>query len=131
MSTQNIMWTALPNGLNAAGDRLKLSILVSPRLITGSGAAGTLAEFPDFVDWPATVAKLRFKVELKGGPAFPAQPLTEAGFPALDSIAWKALFPPGSPVQTFGFEDNSPLFVRSYPTKNVLGFVAQQYKAFA
>jgi hypothetical protein len=125
------MWTALPNGLNPAGDRLKLSILVSPRLITKSGASGTLAEFPDFVDWPATVAKLRFKVEFKGGPAFAAQPLTEPGFPALDSVAWKALFPPGSPVQTFGFEDNSPLFVRSYPTKNVLGFVEEQYKAFA
>ena len=52
MSIRNIMWTALPNGFNAAGDKLKLSVLVSPRLVT-NGPAGTLAEFPDFLDWPA------------------------------------------------------------------------------
>jgi hypothetical protein len=131
MSIQNIMWTALPNGLNPAGDRLKLSVLVSPRLITNSGASGTLAEFPDFIDWPNTVSKLHFKVEFQGGPAFPTQHLTEPGFPTLDSISWKALFPPSSPVETFGFEDKSPLFVRSYPTKNILGFVEEQYRAFA
>ena len=131
MSTQNIMWTALPNGLNAAGDRLKLSVLVSPRLITNSGASGTLAEFPDFIDWPATVAKLRFEVEIQGGATFPATPVTEPSFPGLDSLAWKALFTPSSPVVTFAFEDKSPLFVRSYPTKNVLAFVEQQYRAFA
>jgi hypothetical protein len=131
MSTQNIMWTALPNGLNPAGDRLKLSVLVSPRLITNSGASGTLAEFPDFIDWPATVAKLRFQVEFQGGPSFTAQPVTEPGFPGLDSAAWKALFPATSPVQSFGFEDKSPLLVRSYPTKNIFGFVEEQYRLFA
>ncbi len=131
MSTQNIMWTVLPNGLNPAGDRLKLSILVSPRLITNSGASGTLAEFPNFVDWPVTVSNLRFRVEFQGGPAFPAQHVTEPHFPALDSAAWIALFPPGSPVVSFSFEDNSPFFVRSYPTKNILAFVQEQYRAFA
>jgi hypothetical protein len=131
MSTQNIMWTALPNGLTPAGDHLKLSVLVSPRLITDSGTTGKLAEFPDFLDWPATISKLRFKVEFKAGPAFNSQHFTEPGFPALDSVAWKALFPASSPVQTFGFEDNSPLFVRSYPTKNILAFVEEQYRAFA
>ena len=131
MSIQNIMWTALPNGLSAAGDHLKLSVLVSPRLITNSGGSGTLAEFPDFIDWPTTVSKLHFRVEFQGGPALPAEHLTEPAFPALDSAAWKALFPGSSPVETFNFEDKSPLFVRSYPTKNILGFVEQQYGAFA
>src|SRR5260370_4179024 len=105
MSIQNIMWTALPNGLDPAGDRLKLSVLVSPRLITNSAASGTLAEFPDFIDWPTIVSKLHFKVEFQGGPAFPAQHLTEPGFPALDSDLWKALFPPSSPVAPVCFED--------------------------
>jgi hypothetical protein len=131
MSTQHILWTALPNGLTPAGDHLKVSVLVSPRLITNSGASGTLAEFHDFIDWPATVAGLRFRVEFQGGPSFTAQHVTEAGFPALDSAAWKALFPPRSPVESFGFEDNSALAVRSYPTKNILRFVEQQYRAFA
>jgi len=131
MSTQNIMWTALPNGLNPSGDRLKISVLVSPRLLTNSGASGTLAEFPDFIYWPATIAKLRFQVEFQGGPTFTAQPVVEPGFPVLDSAAWKALFPASSLVQSFGFEDKSPLFVRSYPTKNILAFVEEQYRLFA
>ena len=131
MSTQNILWTALPNGLNPAGDHLKVSVLVSPRLVTDSGASGKLAEFHDFIDWPATVATLRFRVEFQGGPAVSANPFTEPGFPALDSAAWKALFPPSSPVESFGFEDKSGLAVRSYPTKNILAFVEQQYRAFA
>src|SRR5260370_30178663 len=131
MSIQNIRGTALPTGLDPAGDRLNLSVLVSPRLIPNSSASGTLAEFPDFIDWPNTVSKLHFKVEFQGGPAFPTQHLTEPGFPTLDSISWKALFPPSSPVETFGFEDKSRLFVRSYPTKNILGFVEEQYRAFA
>src|SRR5438552_14374255 len=115
MTTQNIMWTVLPNGLNPAGNRLKFSVLVSPRLITNSGASGTLAEFPDFIDWPATVSNIRFSAEFQGGSTFPAHRVTEPHFPALDSDAWIALFPPSSPVVSFRFEDNSPLFVRSYP----------------
>ena len=67
MSTQNIMWTSLPNGLTVAGDKLRLSVLVSPRL-TANAAAGTLGEFPDFLDWPAKVAGVSFNVEFQGGP---------------------------------------------------------------
>ena len=87
MSIQNIMWTTLPNGFTPAGDKLKLSVLVSPRLIT-NGPAGTLAEFPDFLDWPTVVSHLTFRVEFQGGPIFPANPVVEPGFPALE--AWLA-----------------------------------------
>src|SRR5262249_20577614 len=97
MSIQNIMWTALPNGLNAAGDRLRVSVLVSPRLITSPAPDGTLREFPDFLDWPRTVAGLRFKVEFQGGPTASASHVTEPGFPALDSPAWTALFDKRTP----------------------------------
>src|SRR5215831_12554235 len=130
MSVQQIMWTALPNGLNANGDHLKISVLVSPRLTTNSGASGTLDEFPNFLDWPAIVADLRFRVEFQGGPAFTAQPIKPPA-PGFDSAAWKALFPPSSPVVSFAFEDKSGLAVRSYPTKSILAFVEEQYRAFA
>jgi hypothetical protein len=130
MSVQQIMWTALPNGLNANGDHLKISVLVSPRLTTNSGVSGTLDEFPDFLDWPATVAALRFRVEFQGGPSFTSPPIKPPA-PGFDSAAWKALFPPSSPVVSFAFEDKSGLAVRSYPTKNILAFVEEQYRAFA
>jgi hypothetical protein len=130
MSIQNIMWTALPNGLNAAGDRLRLSVLVSPRLVTNT-PVGSLAEFPDFLDWPATVAGLKFTVEFQGGSSVAAAPVTEPGFPALDPSAWQALFHKDIPVNSYGFDDRSDLPVRSFPTKKVFSFLTNTYQTIA
>jgi len=130
MSTQNIMWTALPNGVTAAGNQLRLSVLVSPRLVTNA-ATGTLAEFPDFLDWPATVGGLRFTVEFQGGPVVPATPVTEPGNPALDSAAWTALFDRAIPVNSYAFDDRSDLPVRSFPTKKVFSFLTNTYQTIA
>ena len=105
-------------------------MLVSPRL-TCDAAAGTLAEFSDFLDWPAQVGGLTFTVEFDGGPTVAATRVTEPGFPALDSPAWKALFPTSFPVQSYAFDDRSNLAVRSFPTKKVLSFVTETYKTVA
>jgi hypothetical protein len=126
MSIQNTMWTALPNGLTPAGDRLRLSVLVSPRL-TANAATGTLAEFPSFEDWPAIVAGLSFTVEFLGGPSVAATRVVEPGKPALDSPAWNALFPSTFPVNSYAFDDRSGVPVRSFPTKKVLSFLANAY----
>ena len=130
MSTQNTMWTALPNGLTAAHDRLRLSVLVSPRL-TANAATGTLAEFPDFEDWPATVAGLNFTVEFLAGPTVAATRVIEPGNPALDSPAWKALFPNTFPIISYQFDDRSGLAVRSFPTRKVLSFLSNTYQTVA
>jgi hypothetical protein len=55
MLQQQVIWTALPNGRTrlATGEKLKLSVVVSPRLRLDGGATGVLGSFPDFVDWPA------------------------------------------------------------------------------
>jgi hypothetical protein len=131
MSTRNIMWTALPNGLTADGKHLILSVLVSPRLVTDNGVDGTLKQFGDFIDWPKTVGGLRFKVEIQGGPSFAATPTVEPGNPALDSAAWKALFNGDSYVKSYAFDDRADAKVRSFPTKQVLSFIKNQYQAFA
>jgi hypothetical protein len=128
MSTQNIMWTALPNGLTPAGDRLRLSVLVSPRLVS---TTGTLADFPEFLDWPATVGHLKFQVEFQGGPTASATPVTEPGNPPLDSATWKALFHATTPVNSYNFDDRSGLHVRSFPTKKVLSFLTDAYQTIA
>ena len=130
MSTQAIMWTALPNGLTQDKTHLRLSVLVSPRL-TADAAAGTLAEFPDFQDWPAQVGGLTFSVEFLGGPTVSATPVVEPGNPALDSPAWKALFPTSFPVRSYAFDDRSDLAVRSFPTKKVLSFLTETYQSVA
>ena len=131
MSIRNIMWTTLPNGLTLAGDRLKVSVLVSPRLVTDNGIDGTLKQFPDFLDWPKTIAPVSFKVEFQGGPSFTVNLITEAGNPGLDSAAWTALFNQDTPVHSYAFNDKKGLPVRSYPTKKVLSFLTEQYKIFA
>jgi hypothetical protein len=130
MSIRNIMWTALPNGLNAAGDRLRLSILVSPRLVTDNNSGPNLAQFPDFLDWPKTASRLQFNVEFQGGPTFGVG-LPPATAAALDSPAWTALFHRDSPVTSFQFDDRSNLDVLSFPTKKVLSFIKQNYQAVA
>jgi hypothetical protein len=124
------MWTTLPNGLTQARDRLRLSVLVSPRL-TANAATGTLAEFPNFLDWPATVAGLSFTVEFLSGPSVAAKPVVEPGNPALDSPAWKALFPGTFPVNSYAFDDRSGLAVRSFPTKKLLSFLTNAYQTVA
>jgi hypothetical protein len=128
MSTQNIMWTALPNGLTAAGDRLQLSVFVSPRLVSSTN---TLADFPALHDWPATVSGLKFGVEFQGGPTVTVSPVTEPGYPALDSAAWKALFHAATQVNSYTFDDRSGLNVRSFPTKKVFSFLANAYQTIA
>ena len=49
---QQIIWTALPNGVE--GDTLKLSLFVSPRL-WASWTNPDLSQFPDWLDWPAVI----------------------------------------------------------------------------
>jgi hypothetical protein len=130
MSTRTTMWTALPNGFTAGADKLKLSVLVSPRLVT-DGPTGTLAQFPDFLDWPAVVARLTFRVEFQGGPIITAHPVVESGFPALDSAVWKALFNDHTPVTSYAFEDKLGIKVRSFPVKKVFSFLKTAYQHFA
>jgi hypothetical protein len=130
MSTQAIMWTALPNGLTKDKTNLRLSVLVSPRL-TCNAATGTLAEFADFQDWPAHVGGLTFSVEFVGGPTVPATRVVDPGNPALDSPAWKVLFPKSFPVRSYAFDDRSNLAVRSFPTKKVLSLLTNLYQTVA
>ena len=128
MSVRNIMWTALPNGFTAAGDKLRLSVYISPRLVTNNGVDGALSEFPDFLDWPKTVAPLKFKVQIQGGPAF-----TVGRDPAipLESALWSASFGPTTYVRSYQLPDKTNLNIRSYPVRKVLSFVKQAYQAVA
>ncbi|HWY45335.1 MAG TPA: hypothetical protein VNX66_17690 [Candidatus Sulfotelmatobacter sp.] len=130
MSIRNIMWTALPNGFTAAGDALKLSVLISPRLVTNA-PTGTLAEFPDFLDWPSTVGALRFNVEFQGGPSVTVSPVVEPSFPALDSPAWGALFDKRTAVTSYAYENKVGLNVLSFPVKKVFSFLKAQYRNIA
>lgn len=128
MSAQLVIWTALPNGRSAkAGKPLQLSVLVSPRLITTSGSDGTLADFPDFQNWPAKVANIKFSVEFQGLPAITVSPVSAAPPSAL----WTALFKTSTRVHSYVFDDLTSRHIRSFPLKLVKAFLKQQYQIVA
>ncbi|MCM2387546.1 hypothetical protein [Streptomyces albipurpureus] len=89
MAASRIVWTPVPAGRE--GGRLKLSVLVSPRL---AGAAATLAGYPEWLEWPAQ--RPRYSLVFGAGPAVPAVPAGPG--PRLD--LWRQLFPGTTPVVT-------------------------------
>jgi hypothetical protein len=130
MPRQQIIWTALPNGLRQPPSlaTLKLSVFVSPRLSLDGGATmGRLDAFPDFLDWPARMqtGQIAFKVVVDGNvaAAIPARIVTS---PQADSALWKALFNASSPVRSQKFQmAREP--VTSYPAKDTAAGVFEGY----
>jgi hypothetical protein len=90
MARQQVIWTALPNGIVQVGStrQLRLSVFVSPRL-QPDGATGVLAPF-DFLDWPARLQPSRvvFDVVVDDGTRVRADRIS----PPPDSALWRALF---------------------------------------
>ena len=68
MVLEKVLWTALPNHFDANG-RLRISMYVAPRLVNhdGTPTQRKLEECPAFVDWPARLATVKFKVEFDNG----------------------------------------------------------------
>jgi hypothetical protein len=130
---QQIIWTALPNGLRSDGTngRLRLSVFVSPRLrFDGDRTTGKLQEFEDFRDWPAQLHPNRISFELivedglQAAPLFssPAQMVTA---PQPDSGLWHALFDDGTLVRAHIFEGTPNAKVSSFPAADLEGHLSQ------
>jgi hypothetical protein len=133
VTIESVILTALPNGFDGLG-RLKVTVFVTPRLSTEGPDDLTLASFPAFVDWPASVETLVqqgglvLEIESAGALNTELDPVA----PALDSGMWRQLLDPdavgvhasdphpGNPGA--GFRDLSTRVVRSFPT----GLVASQ-----
>src|SRR5689334_14758389 len=122
--SQTIQWVALPNGSTGEGAerKLRLSVFVSPRLRADAGR-DVLSSFPDFQNWPTTVAPLAFQVEVENGPTVPAS----IASPAPDPYLWTALFAPGTPVQSFSFDDFADRPLVTYSVREVLDYLKRRY----
>lgn len=121
MPTQRIVWTALPNGSAGAGT-LALSVYLAPQL---SGGA-TLALFPDFTDWPTTLAKLRFAVTVAGVRVEVTPKLT------VDNALWKAFFPSTMTIKSFTpptLEQLKNVKFTSYPLLSVAAHLTDLHEA--
>lgn len=110
MAKQSLMWTALPNGIDANGG-LRVSALLSPRLTPD--ADQILKPFADMVDWPATVRNARFTVHY-GGQSVDALPDGALALP--DSPSWTSLFSKNTYVAGYVFENHTADTVLSYDT---------------
>jgi hypothetical protein len=128
MATQTVTWTALPDG--RAGDRLRFSVHVAPRLHTDA-AEGTLADFPDWVDWPANLTGpgVTFKLVFSG-PGLTLPPIDVTPLPLFDSARWTGMFPPSTLVRGHQFKDPACTRINSYPVSHVVGFLKERYGRF-
>jgi hypothetical protein len=135
MADQTVVWTALPNGATggAASRRLRLSVLVSPRLVSPESQP-TLAEFADFVLWPQRLAAGQVAFFVQGRPAAdqpPGQPvLATVVSPPPDPDLWRAIFAPSTPVESHTTDQVSPL-VSTYSMAAVHDQLKQGHQALA
>jgi hypothetical protein len=124
VTSQTILWTALPNGTSGPGV-LRLSVHVAPRLETAL-ANPTLKKFDDFVKWPDTAPT--FEVSFGGGTHLPATVVTS---PPKSTARWTALFQGTTPVKSFQPESWSAVPWLSYPVANVVQFLQDLYVEMA
>lgn len=131
---QQIQWVALPAGVTADGARLRASVFVAPRLSSDDEGPMTLESFPDFLDWPARIAATTFVVEGvsligDGSPVF-FLPGVRVGDPP-DSVLWRTLFGPQTPVTSFSFDDHSATAMRSFSEREVAASTRAAYTGMA
>ena len=127
---QTLTWTVLPNGIVGtppAGLKLKLSVFIGPRLESSETSPRVLQDWPDFLDWPASVAGATFKLLFGGGDEVDA---TVTGA-APSSTLWGLLFSTTTPVKPFQFEDLSDRWFRSYPAADAYRFLKDEYTRIA
>lgn len=96
MPVRQLLPFALPTG--RAGSVGRLTVYLSPRL----KADGVLVDYPEWVDWPATLAGLNLRVRVDGA-VVPHRLVS----PTPSSAVWAATFAPDAPVRAHHFVDFS------------------------
>lgn len=122
---QTVMWTAVPNGIDASSNKLKVRCVVSPRLSSTPPTNQALSAYADWPQWTAKVAAAGFTLSLKvGGVTYPNLVPDKA---ILQPALWPALFRPTMLVRPFTIPDFTTTKIRSYPVGNVLDAVRRLY----
>ncbi|WP_457302698.1 hypothetical protein, partial [Phyllobacterium sp. P5_D12] len=128
MTQQTILWTVVPHGRVEEGQfegHLRVSIIASPRLTPQAADEQVLKAFPEWVNWPNTLTKVKFILRI-GQEAVELRPVSES-----DPDLWAKLFSKKTPVSGYVFKDMSKVNLRSFSIRNVLGTVRKHYKALA
>ena len=114
---ERVIISALPNGVVRSDDgdwRARISLAMT--LQSQTDESGTLADYPAFIDWPATVGNLGWQLTIADtNGQLQTVPLAVAS--RGDSVAWRAVFPvetsvaPAEPLKTnrLGADQNTSL----------------------
>src|SRR5690242_7754775 len=98
MAQQSLLWTALPNGYTDGRAGLRVSVMLSPRLDPQADKPRLASFFPDWKDWPATLARATFTISYGGtSVSIPATQMAgrvrvDDTLGIADSAVWGALF---------------------------------------
>jgi hypothetical protein len=131
MATETVILTALPNGIAHDG-RLRVTVFVSPRLLTDGAASLKLRQFAAFRDWPAALGNVKFAVEFDG--VGTADAVHDDDSPEPSSDTWNLLFDENTVGVLAGkgeFPDLSDRTVRSFPASTVAGYILGLYNTVA
>ncbi|MEN3308754.1 MAG: hypothetical protein V7603_4956 [Micromonosporaceae bacterium] len=126
VTTDEVLFTALPNGLD--GTRARLSVLVSPRLRPPAGGGQAGLDGSDFADWPAHLqpGRVSFTVRVPGRAPVPAEIASRPP----DSPLWTTLFGT-TPVRPHAFEDLSDRAVATYPATALHDHIKRGHQSLA
>jgi hypothetical protein len=136
MASQSLAWMALPNGLTQDGTGIRVSVMLVPRL-NPEGDQPQLESFPEWLDWPATLANATFEVAYGGVTASVPSGQTVGAdrvddtIGLADSTVWKALFGRHLLVRAGDYRDLTSKHVVSYETTGVANLVSSLYGSLA
>ena len=127
MPAQTVLFTPIPDGIVA--NRVRLRVHVGPRLLT----EGTLADYGDWANWPATLAQIQVVGALPGARR-PDTPQPVAARPATDVLpdpdVWERLFPGSTPVKGRRMPKLTNRLLHGYSTETVSQFLKDRYGRF-
>ena len=137
MARQSLVWTTLPNGYSTDGKSLRVSVLLSPRLDPQADPSRLDSFFPDWEDWPQTLAKANFSVSCNGatvtvlGDGTGTVNRLDDQLGLADSATWRALFTPNLFVRGYAFTDLSDRTVLTYDAGAMADLVQGLYRDLA
>lgn len=123
--SETFLCTALPERIS--GSKVRVAVLVSPRLISDTPANAGLDNWPDVRDWPGIDPTWQLTIS-QGGTTV-TLPATEVPAEPYDEASWSALFPPDMPVTPYQPKDRSQAPIVSYPVSKVRDAVKELHLA--
>ncbi|KGN37587.1 hypothetical protein [Knoellia subterranea] len=124
MTTESLIWTLLPNGVDRETGDLQSTIFVTPRLHTG-GTREPLDSFPTFRHWAAALDRLKFLAEIDGIGTCELTRDERGGSP--DAATWDRLFGGDVFVDETEVRDLSDRRVHSFPADRIADEILSLY----